>query len=87
MTTNTNTKLATKRLVTMNGVHCGFVVVDTGSKEICFPVKNEKPFNYSIPCAFARVNDAIICALDKAISAKVAYETMQIGTRYQLQDF
>lgn len=86
MTINTN-KLSTKRLVTMNGVHMGFVVVDEENQLVAIPSGEHKPYTEKAAFGFARSVLAMLCAIDKDVSGYISYEQAEIGTRYQVQDF
>ena len=84
MTTN---NYSTKRIVTNNGVHMGFVVVDEHKEQVCIPYTNHKAYTDKVFFAFARCNDAIMCNLGNKFFSFMSYADAEIGTRYQLQDF
>lgn len=80
-----STAYSTQRLTYANGVHVGFVVVDSERELVMMP--GGGVHSKACPFAFDRVNEAIICNLGRSFGGAITYENAMIGTLYHVQDF
>ena len=78
----------TQRLVTMSGVHVGWVLVDKAHELVMVPTdKGQYRAGYQPSWSLGRCTDAITCNLDQAFEGSITYEEAGIGTTYEVQDF